>query len=161
MADNASDAGSVGQQSNEEDEEDAIPKIITDEFYTALTQKTNNTIKNLQGEQQYNLAEEFQRVLAVGQNLKIGLSEQQDANHHMQDEVANAVGKVAAAFEISQSDQDTIARLKEEIENAWKQTDAAQTREQSAQEQLQELRVRLDKLQVEIKKAAKRDSADE
>lgn len=160
MADNASDAGSVGQMSNDE-EEDAIPKVITDEFYATLTQKTNNTIKNLQGEQQYNLAEEFQRVLAVGQNLKIALTDQQDANQRMQDEVANAVGKVAAAFEISQSDQDTIARLKEEIENAWKQTDAAQSREQSAQEQLQDVRVRMDKLQVEIKKATKRDSVDE
>lgn len=79
----------------------------------------------------------------------------------MQTEVSQAVGKVAAAFELSQSDQDTIERLKAEIESAWRQTDAAQMREQTAQQQLHETHVRLEQLQREIKKAAKRDDTDE
>lgn len=161
MTDNGSDAGSQAGRDDDEEDEETIPRIITDDFFAELQAKTGATIKNLQGDQQYTLAEELQRVLAVGQMLKVALGEQQDANQAMQDEVANAVGKVAAAFEISQSDQDTIERLKGEIENAWKQTDAAQTREQSAQEQVQELQVRLDRLQIDIKKAAKRDTADE
>lgn len=79
----------------------------------------------------------------------------------MQSEVGQAVGKVAAAFELSQTDQDTIVRLKAEIESAWRQTDAAQTREQTAQQQLHETHARLEVLQREVKKAAKRDEADE
>lgn len=76
---------------------------------------SNKTIKKLQGDQQYDLAEEVQKILGVGQHLRTLLQEQQTKNVEMQDEVANAVGKVAAAFQISQTDQDTIERLKIEI----------------------------------------------
>lgn len=40
MADNQSDAGSLGRESNEDDE-GAIPKVITEEFFAELTHKTN------------------------------------------------------------------------------------------------------------------------
>lgn len=73
------------------------------------------TIKTLQGDQQYNLAEEIQRILSVSVVIQTALTEQQAANVEMQDEVEDAVGKVAAAFQLSQTDQDTIVRLKEEI----------------------------------------------
>lgn len=48
-------------------------------------------------------------------SLQNSLTEQIAENDEMHDEVANAVGKVAAAFQLSQTDQDTILRLKEEI----------------------------------------------
>lgn len=80
-----------------------------------MFQSIQQTIKSLQGLQQYNLAEEIQRILAVSVIIQGALTDQQLANVEMQDEVANAVGKVAAAFQLSQTDQDTIIRLKDEI----------------------------------------------
>lgn len=73
------------------------------------------TIKKLQSEQQYNLAEEMHKLIMVCQNLKGSLASEKNRCTVMQQEVDNAVGKVAGAFEISQTDQDTIERLKEEI----------------------------------------------
>ena len=73
------------------------------------------TIKTLQGDQQYSLAEEFQKVLLICQNIRCLYKEEQTKNAKMKDEVAEAVGRVAAAFEISQTDQDTIERLKAEL----------------------------------------------
>lgn len=46
-------------------------------------------------------------------------------------------------------------------ESAWKQTDAALSREQAAQVQLSDIREKFDKAQLELKKAAKSDAADE
>lgn len=80
-----------------------------------MFQSIQQTIKSLQGLQQYNLAEEIQRILAVSVIIQGALTDQQLANVEMQDEVTNAVGKVAAAFQLSQTDQDTIIRLKDEI----------------------------------------------
>lgn len=119
------------------------------------------TVNTLQSDQQFTLADEVQRILNVGQSLKTALGEQHTENRRLQDEIKDAVGKVAAAFEISQNDQDTIERLKLEIENSWRQTDAAHVREQSAQELVLEMRIKLEQMQVEIKKTAKKDTVDE
>lgn len=54
-------------------------------------------------------------MLLVSQNLHGSWHDEQHKNAQMKDEVASAVGKVAAAFQISQTDQGTIERLKEEI----------------------------------------------
>lgn len=40
MADNQSEAGSMGHDSNDEDE-GAVPKVITEEFFADVCQKTN------------------------------------------------------------------------------------------------------------------------
>lgn len=57
----------------------------------------------------------MQLVLAVCQQLRSSLCDEKLHNEQMREEVENAVGKVSAAFEISQTDQDTIERLKLEI----------------------------------------------
>lgn len=75
------------------------------------------TIKNLQAEQQYTLAEDFQQLLGVCQNLRKLVTDEKSRNSEMRIEVTAAIGKVAAAVKISQNDQETIQRLKLEIGN--------------------------------------------
>lgn len=60
-------------------------------------------------------ADDVQRLINVSQNLRQALIEQQSENARMQNEVKIAVGKVSEAFSISQNDQDTIQKLKDEI----------------------------------------------
>lgn len=60
-------------------------------------------------------ADDVQRLINICQNLRQALIEQQSENARMQTEVKIAVGKVSDAFSISQNDQDTIQKLKDEI----------------------------------------------
>lgn len=60
-------------------------------------------------------ADDVQRLINISQNLRQALIEQQSENARMQIEVKTAVGKVSEAFSISQNDQDTIQKLKDEI----------------------------------------------
>lgn len=73
------------------------------------------TIKQLQKELNAAAADDVQRLINISQNLRQALIEQQSENARMQNEVKIAVGKVSEAFVISQSDQDTIKKLKDEI----------------------------------------------
>lgn len=73
------------------------------------------TIKDLQADQQYILAEDFQRILGVCQNFKNGLLKEQERIVEMKDEVLAAAGRVAHSVKISQTDHETIERLKNEI----------------------------------------------
>ncbi|XP_055588238.1 cilia- and flagella-associated protein 58 [Uranotaenia lowii] len=130
-------------------EDDLIPKEITDEFFEELCTKSNLTVKDLQGNQQYGLAEDFQKLLLVGQQLRSQLLEEQERIEKMLDEVTAAAERVSQAVAMSQRDQDTIEALRSEIEGAWKRADAAQTREQTAQEAMNQMRQKLDKLTAE------------
>lgn len=73
------------------------------------------TIKQLQKELNAAAADDVQRLINICQNLRQALIEQQSENARMQNEVKIAVGKVSDAFAISQNDQDTIQKLKDEI----------------------------------------------
>ncbi|XP_055547011.1 cilia- and flagella-associated protein 58 [Wyeomyia smithii] len=130
-------------------EDDLIPKDISDEFFEEICAKANLTVKDLQGNQQYALAEDFQKILLTCQQLRQQLLDEQEKIGRMQGEVAAAAGRVAQAISISQRDQDKIQALRSEIEEAWKRADAAQTREQTAQEAMNQMREKLEKLTVE------------
>ncbi|XP_058456999.1 cilia- and flagella-associated protein 58-like [Malaya genurostris] len=127
-------------------EDDLIPKEINDEFFEEICAKANLTVKDLQGNQQYGLAEDFQKLLLTSQQLRQQLLDEQQKIENMQGEVAAAAGRVAQAVSISQRDQDMIQTLKMEIQDAWKRADAAQTREQTAQEAMNQMREKLEKL---------------
>lgn len=99
--------------------------------------------------------------MSVAQCFRQSYLEERDNNQKMQQEVEKAAGKVSQAMKISQTDQDTIARLKKEIEDAWKVADAAQIREQEAQESMYAMRVKVDKIQLEAEKSASRDEGVE
>jgi hypothetical protein len=73
------------------------------------------TIKEVEAKQLFSAGEEIQRLLVVSQNLRQSLIEESDRNEKMLDEVASAAGKVAQVLKISQNDQDTIAKLRQEI----------------------------------------------
>lgn len=73
------------------------------------------TIKQLQKELNATAADDVQRLISISQNLRQALIEQQIENARMQKEVKTAEGKVSEAFKISQNDQDTIQKLKDEI----------------------------------------------
>lgn len=80
----------------------------------------------------------------------------------MQQEVEKAAGRVAQAVKMSQTDQDTIIRMKTEIEDAWRLADAAQVREQEAQESMFAMREKVEKIQKEAEKSSGReDGMDE
>ncbi|XP_062541404.1 cilia- and flagella-associated protein 58 [Armigeres subalbatus] len=130
-------------------EDDLIPKEISDEFFEEMCSKANLTVKDLQGNQQYALAEDFQKLLLTSQQLRQQLLDEQDKIDKMQGEVAAAAERVTHALAISQKDQDTIQALRSEIEDAWKRADAAQSREQTAQEAMNQMREKLDKLSAE------------
>lgn len=115
-------------------------------FCPVLEFPFSQTVKDLQGNQQYALAEDFQKLLLTSQQLRQQLLDEQDKIAKMQDEVAAAAGRVGQALAISQRDQDTIQTLRAEIESAWKRADAAQTREQAAQETMNQMREKLEKL---------------
>ncbi|XP_065074550.1 cilia- and flagella-associated protein 58 [Ochlerotatus camptorhynchus] len=130
-------------------EDDLIPKEISDEFFEEMCSKANLTVKDLQGNQQYGLAEDFQKLLLTSQQLRQQLLDEQDKIEKMQDEVSAAAGRVSQALAISQKDQDTILALRSEIEDAWKRADAAQSREQTAQEAMNQMREKLEKLSAD------------
>ncbi|XP_053698512.1 cilia- and flagella-associated protein 58-like [Sabethes cyaneus] len=130
-------------------EDDLIPKDMSDEFFEEICAKANLTVKDLQGNQQYTLAEDFQKMLMTCQQLRQQLVDEQEKIEKMQGEVAAAGGRVAQAISISQRDQDKIDALRSEIEEAWKRADAAQTREQTAQEAMNQMREKLEKLVAE------------
>ncbi|XP_021710271.1 myosin-9 [Aedes aegypti] len=130
-------------------EDDLIPKEISDEFFDEMCSKANLTVKDLQGNQQYALAEDFQKLLLTSQQLRQQLLDEQDKIEKMQDEVAAAAGRVAQALAISQKDQEQIQALRSEIEDAWRRADAAQAREQTAQEAMNQMREKLEKISAE------------
>lgn len=59
----------------------------------------------------------MQYLLYVSQNLFGSRQEQLTRIGEMKEEVSAAIGRVEAAFRISQTDQDTIERLKADIGN--------------------------------------------
>ncbi|XP_055619177.1 cilia- and flagella-associated protein 58 [Toxorhynchites rutilus septentrionalis] len=130
-------------------EDDLIPKEISDEFFEEMCAKANLTVKDLQGNQQYLLAEDFQKLLLTCQQLRQQLLDEQEKIQKMQGEVSAAAGRVALAISISQRDQDTIQTLRSEIEEAWKRADAAQKRDQNAQEAMDQMREKLEKMTAE------------
>lgn len=106
-------------------------------------------MKDLQGNQQYALAEDFQKLLLTSQQLRQQLLDEQDKIEKMQDEVSAAAGRVSQALAISQKDQEQIQALRSEIEDAWRRADAAQSREQTAQEAMNQMREKLEKISSE------------
>ncbi|KXJ78445.1 hypothetical protein RP20_CCG004591 [Aedes albopictus] len=130
-------------------EDDLIPKEISDEFFEEMCSKANLTVKDLQGNQQYALAEDFQKLLLTSQQLRQQLLDEQDKIEKMQDEVSAAAGRVSQALAISQKDQEQIQALRSEIEDAWRRADAAQSREQTAQEAMNQMREKLEKISSE------------
>uniref|UniRef100_A0A182QYH8 Cilia- and flagella-associated protein 58 central coiled coil domain-containing protein n=1 Tax=Anopheles farauti TaxID=69004 RepID=A0A182QYH8_9DIPT len=155
--DQIEESGEDSQAPESTFEDDLVPKEITDEFFEELCSKANLTVKDLQGNGQYGLAEDFQKLLITGQNLRQQLIEEQDRIAKMQDEVSAASGRVAQAMQLSQRDQDTIQTLKSEIQDAWKRADAAQTREQNVQEAMNQMREKLEKLHGESDRYGDRD----
>ncbi|KFB36388.1 AGAP003679-PA-like protein [Anopheles sinensis] len=155
--DQIEESGEDSQAPESTFEDDLVPKEITDEFFEELCSKANLTVKDLQGNGQYGLAEDFQKLLITSQNLRQQLIEEQDRIGKMQDEVSAASGRVAQAMQISQRDQDTIQTLKSEIQDAWKRADAAQTREQNVQEAMNQMREKLEKLHSDGDRYGDRD----
>lgn len=113
-------------------------------------------MKDLQGEQQYNLSDNIQRLLSVAQCYRQSYLDERENVAKMQAEIEKSAQKVAQAMKVSQADQDTIESMKKEIDDAWKLADAAQIREQEAQESMYAMREKLEKLQKEAEKTADR-----
>lgn len=128
------DSGDENQAQDGEDDDLSPERLLVDDYFQEITQKSTTvrniisiildynqnhdsfqTIKQLQKELNAAAADDVQRLLNISQNLRQALIEQQSENARMQAEVKIAVGKVSEAFSISQNDQDTIQKLKDEI----------------------------------------------
>lgn len=135
-----------------EEEDEEIPLIITDEFFSNVQLKAQTVIKDLREKEQYQLAAEFIRLLGVAENLQISFKDEQAQNQELTASHVDASGRIEAAMIISQRDQDTIAKLRHEVIEAWSYSDLSKTREIETTEKLDEMRNKLEKATVELKK---------
>jgi uncharacterized protein YciW len=115
----------TGQDSTTEEE---IPKIITDDYFECLCQSLNEAIKEVEAKQLYTVGEEIQKAIVVSQNLRQSLIEETEKNEKMHDEVVAAAGRVAQVLKISQNDQETMAKLRQEIGELPKEVQRSLTR---------------------------------
>lgn len=134
----------------EEDEDEEIPQIISAEFFGSVQYKIQNVIKELREKEQYQLASEFIRLLAVAENIQISLTDEQTKNQQLSEQFVDASGRIEAALKISQKDQDTIKSLRNEVMETWKFSDLSKAREAEMAERLSEAQEKLGKAQQEL-----------
>lgn len=135
-----------------EEEDEVIPQIITDEFFSNVQGKVQSLIKELREKEQYQLAAEFIKLLSVAENLQISFKDEQVQNQELTASHVDASGRIEAALMISQRDQDTIAKLRNEVIEAWSFSDLSKTREIAITEKLDEMRSKFEKATAELKK---------
>lgn len=134
----------------EDDEE--VPAIITEDFFNNIQFKIQNIVKDLREHEQYQLASEFIRLLAVSENLQICLKDEQGKNHELTERFIDSTGRIEAAMKISQNDQDTIEELRMEVTEAWNATDNSKLREVEMSEKLDGMREKLGRSVAELKR---------
>lgn len=99
----------------EQYEEEIVPKIITDEVFDEITQRSTVVIRDLQVTKQYVIAEDVQKLLLVCQNLRQNVIDEKDKLEQMKVEVGNAQARTQQAIKASKTDQEVIQQLKSEI----------------------------------------------
>lgn len=135
-----------------EEDEEVIPQVITDEFFSNVQLKVQTVIKDLREKEQYQLAADFIRLLSVAENLQISYKDEQQKNQELTASHVDASGRIEAALLISQRDQDTIAKLRNEVIEAWSCADLSKAREIAIHEKLDEMHNKFDKATAELKK---------
>lgn len=111
MEESAEESNAGGEQY----EEEIVPKIITDEVYEEVSNRTNTIIRDLQNSKQYLIAEDIQKLMLVCQNLKQNIYDEREKVEQMRNEVTSAQSKVQHAVKMSRQDQEVIQQLKSEI----------------------------------------------
>jgi Zn-dependent metalloprotease len=101
----------------EQYEEEIIPKVITDEVFEEVSQRTNLVIRDLQIAKLYSASEDVQKLLLVCQNLRQNIVDEKERIEQMKGEVNNAQARVQNVLKASVQDQEAIQQLKSEIGN--------------------------------------------
>ena len=115
---------------------EAIPAIITNEFFNNTINKTVLLIRELRENSQYRVANDILRLVTVCENLQLNLKEEQEKYQKLQEKHLDATDRIKAALKISQHDREAIAIFKKEINIAWGLADVSAIREQRAHESL-------------------------
>lgn len=139
-----------------ETQDEAVPQIITEEFFKTVQVKTESVIKDLREQEQYETAREFMRLLAVAENLQQNFCDEQMKVQELTEKHVEASGRIEEATRISKKDQDVIGKLREEVIEAWKITDASKNREIELAEKLSEIRKKFEKAEEELKTTSQR-----
>lgn len=134
-----------------EEEDEPVPQLINDEFFQAAQIRTQAVIRDLREKEQYRVADEFIRLFTIAENLQLNLKDERAKIQELTEHHVDATGRIQAAMEISQRDQDTIKKLREEVVEAWKLADASEVREVELTERFDELRNQFDSTQKELK----------
>lgn len=154
------DENSTKPDENNEDE-DKIPSIITEEFFKTVQESSTTVIKSLREKGSFELAYAFSRLATVSENLNLNLRGEQAKVRYMTENHVNATERVAKAVKISQRDLDTIGKLREEIVEAWDLMELSKMREVQALEKVEEMREKINEQQEDLAKLGNRiDSSD-
>lgn len=110
-------------------------------------------IRNLQSNEEYRFADDVERIMTIAIRFRESYLDEKDKNVNLQVDVEKAVGRISEALRLSQTDQETIVRVKQELETSWRLADAAQARERNAQDELLVYENKYDELKKEFEKA--------
>jgi len=137
---------------DEEIQEEQVPLIITDEYLSTALQKAEDFIKELRSQENYQLANQFLRLVTILENVHFQLKNEETKTQDLLNQRLDATGKIEAALKISQKDNDLIVKLKTETMAAWKETDVSILREQHTNESLNVTRDRYLNLKEKLQK---------
>ena len=146
----------------EQDFDEPVPIIITEEFFKKVQTRTQVVIKDLREHEQYQLANEFIRLQNVAENLQMNVKDEKDKFNELLAKQVEASGRIEESLRISERDRDVIRKLREEVIEAWKISDAAKAREFGVTEQMEVTLNKLNKTKKDLEKFTyKVDTEDE
>ncbi|XP_070506938.1 cilia- and flagella-associated protein 58-like [Chironomus tepperi] len=133
-------------------QEEKVPLVISDEYFSTSLQKAEDFIKELRSQENYELANQFLHIVTILENVFYQFKNEEQKTQYLLDQRLDATGKIEAALKISQKDNEVISKLKSEVLDAWKETDASIMREQHTSESLNVTRDRYLNLKEKLQK---------
>jgi chromosome segregation ATPase len=143
-----------------EKEDEKVPMKITEEYFRKFRDQSSAVLNALQGAQSDFLSD-FERIITVCDRLDLNLRDEEAKVRFMTENHVDSTKRVEEAVKVSQRDQDTIRKLREEVVEAWKLVDDSKTKEIQAYEKLEKMRVKFTQQQQELLKlSGKIDASD-
>lgn len=123
-----------------ETQDEPVPSIITDDYMKIVLAQTDDFVKDLRGQANYQLANQVIKLVTISENLQFQLKDEQQKIEDLLEKFVDAGGRIEEAIKISQRDNDVIKKLRDEVSIAWSTADAAKLREQHTHESLNQTR---------------------
>lgn len=140
------------EEFQDEVQEEKVPAFITDEYLTTSLQKAEEFIKELRSQENYELANQFLRLVTILENVYFQFKSEERMNKDLLEHRLDATERIEAAVKLSQKDNEVMEKLKTEIVEAWKEADVAVMREQHTNETLNITRDRYLNLKEKLQK---------